>query len=71
LLYFVPLYHEGGLSKNPFKVFRWAAKMTWDDSFKSLSRRPGGWYNRSLSEVDWAKVWEVAKGDIDASNLVG
>jgi hypothetical protein len=62
-----------GPPKDPFKVFRWAArKMSRDED--PLSRPPGSperWYDRSRSEVPYAKDGEVAKGDIDTSNLAG
>lgn len=62
-----------GPPKDPFKVFRWAARKISHD--EDPSKRPEGskekWYDRSRSEVEYAEDGEAAKGDVDCGNVGG
>jgi hypothetical protein len=66
--------HKGAVSgppKDPFKLFRWAGrKLSYDeDPAKRPPGSPEKWYDRSRSEVEWAKDGEIAKGDVDSSTV--
>lgn len=61
-----------GPPKDPFKVFRWAARKLSHD--EDPGKRPEGskerWYDRSRSEVAYAEDGEVAEGDVDGRKVM-